>query len=340
MYGLISEGYLMHYGVKGMKWGVRHDLKTVGRRAKSSYSNAKNHVKNGYKSVSKTIKNRNNNLTPQQLAERERRKAIAKKVAIGVGIVVAAGLVVAAAKPTGDIGVMYGKRFINQGADELSTMPISELGNQDLVLEKGKTTLQRLTKDSLEAESAKDIVYATHTRNDTNIYKGYFGITNAPHSIGDKRKIQIQTRGVVSDIKGPSERRRVMYFMQEINANPEFKAAFERDLARKYKRKIKVDSSHSRKYYSDFLNCFGEAKSESRDMYIAKLARHGYNMLPDDNDRGWMGTSPVILLDAANTTVITGQRAKRKSDTVNGILKANSFMIHEGLSKWEQILIT
>lgn len=28
------EPYLMHYGVKGMKWGVRHDYETVGRENK------------------------------------------------------------------------------------------------------------------------------------------------------------------------------------------------------------------------------------------------------------------------------------------------------------------
>ena len=27
---LISEDYLMHYGVKGMKWGVRHDKNPDG----------------------------------------------------------------------------------------------------------------------------------------------------------------------------------------------------------------------------------------------------------------------------------------------------------------------
>lgn len=40
MYGLISEDYLMHHGVKGMKWGVRHDYVPVGRKRSGKASNS------------------------------------------------------------------------------------------------------------------------------------------------------------------------------------------------------------------------------------------------------------------------------------------------------------
>lgn len=48
MYNLISEDYLMHYGVKGMKWGVRHDPERVGR-VKTAWSNMRSAQKQANK---------------------------------------------------------------------------------------------------------------------------------------------------------------------------------------------------------------------------------------------------------------------------------------------------
>jgi hypothetical protein len=57
---------LVHFGVKGMHWGIRRDYQGLGRRSR----------------------------TPASQAKYERRKKIAKRVAIGVG---AAGLIAAGA---------------------------------------------------------------------------------------------------------------------------------------------------------------------------------------------------------------------------------------------------
>ena len=52
MYGLISQDYLVHHGIKGMKWGIRHDPERLGRQRGSKQSS----VRKKKKGLTKTTK--------------------------------------------------------------------------------------------------------------------------------------------------------------------------------------------------------------------------------------------------------------------------------------------
>lgn len=48
-----DNDYLMHYGKKGMKWGVRHDRQRLGSRHKSKSASASNNKSAATKNLSK-----------------------------------------------------------------------------------------------------------------------------------------------------------------------------------------------------------------------------------------------------------------------------------------------
>ena len=283
-----NSPYLIHYGVKGMKWGVRHDRERSGDRQKS-FSN-----------------------TPK------RKMSTAKKVAIGV--MVAAGAIAAAyaVKAIGDKAITDNFLIATQGrgASDMAYSYIDEYGSQlnpkDLVIPKG-TKLQRIVKaknieELNKLESAKDIAYATYDKNDNNIYKAYFGQVHKGQYVTKLK--------ATNELKSPSERKRLMAFMG-LMTNPSFRQQFEKDFD------TKVDTKNTAQYYSPFFEKLGSSSIKSREMYFKKVRDMGYNILVDDNDVGYLGKTPIILLDRHNDSVITGKKKMNYITRALAIMKAD-----------------
>lgn len=138
MNNLISEDYLMHYGIKGMKWGVRRFQNYDGTRIKKAGSAAKKYAsKKAYNSERSAYK-RSKSMSDEQLRAankryqleqqyrqnvrtdvRDSRSYVGKQLNKSGSILVSAAVGAAA----GGAGAMIGKKILN----EASTMDIGAL---------------------------------------------------------------------------------------------------------------------------------------------------------------------------------------------------------------------
>lgn len=110
---LISEDYLMHHGVKGMKWGVRHDPQPTGRmRRRAANQQYRQSVKaagrrniqafrenygsrEARRSANQQFRNEVNEAkqkSKEAFALTDKQKKIAKRIAIGAAVVAGVGL--------------------------------------------------------------------------------------------------------------------------------------------------------------------------------------------------------------------------------------------------------
>ena len=178
------ENELMHYGVKGMKWGVRKEYE---------YSS------NGYGRGSVVTKNQNQNQNNQVTTNKKKPMSRAKKVAIGAAVT--AGIVAGAygAYKLSSIrnanNINSGKAFVEQ-SDRLNTK-VSDLVNSaktkitgkqyvDTYIEQG-TTFSRIQTSSKFENHA---FYATYKKRDQEKYMGLFGKNLSSRADYDARKAE------------------------------------------------------------------------------------------------------------------------------------------------------
>jgi len=170
---LTSEDYLMHHGVKGMKWGVRHDPQSTGRMRRRAANQQ-------YRQSVKTAGRRNIQAFRENYGSREARrssnqqfrnevnaakqknkeafalsnkqKKLLKGAAIGAAVVGAGAIGMAALKSgIGKAAISKGAKYLRMGKTDAKIMKI---GVKDAI-NSGKSNLKR-TVDNKRAEAYVD----------------------------------------------------------------------------------------------------------------------------------------------------------------------------------------
>lgn len=274
---------------------------------------AKKHLHQEEEKIRKSLKKK----YPQQAKNDELVRNIARGVAVAaiVGSVAYVGVNSASYAKAFDVQLDITAKYMDEGHRAASVIAktmdidISKLSDSDEVITAG-TTLQRVirdygdTKNALSMEKAKDFIYATFDKNDNEIYKTLF------NARGSGKKL-ITTRDVVEDLKMPSAFKRATAFT-DLLKDKSFADLFKKDLEdsgliNKYSKRDLSRLSNG-KLYNLFNIIAGNSGMKSPKLYFDKISQMGYNAIRDDNDSGYLGKTPLILLNASKDTILIGHK--------------------------------
>lgn len=264
---VVQNGELFHYGVKGMKWGVRR------------YQNADG-------SLTPTGKKR---YTDKEISEYRKRKISEAPTKEESPRGANKGWYKNAPKAT------LIREMRREEAEALKAEKKINTRKDSFVLKKG-TTLHRSTYNPDERDR-EGHAFATFKGKDA---KGYAS-RNKLFS-GGKKTFDMEMMAT-EDLISPSKKERIDTFVKLMMDDPKFGEAYQ---AQKQTYQLLKDPNKAKKVertvkglekeYDMFAVSLG-GSAELRERYFSELSKKGYNMIIDDADAGIISNSPVIVFD-------------------------------------------
>lgn len=276
---------LYHYGVKGMKWGIRRYQNkdgTLTSKGKKRYE-----------------KSNDNSNDEDEIKNNKSRKILTKRnIAIGATAVGASLAVMGAMYVYKKSNPTIHVKYMNFG----EIIDINSLSSKDIVVKKG-TKFHRVSSKSVEdyAEDGKRI-YTSYLKSDARIYK-----EEMPKFI---RKWGNQ--GIISD-DGKTSYEHIMKMNKDIKA-PSKKLMAE--IYMKVTGNNEVDSGRYQRFMEN-LNNNDNPDTKKFFQYVKNL---GYNAILDENDAGNFTKSPLILLNPKDDIETSKSHKIRKLESIMNVI--------------------
>ena len=348
---------LYHYGVKGMKWGVRRfqnkdgSLTPTGKRRydepnQQNNSSPKSNQQPGSNAKKYKIpKNKSlhrlkleEKYMKQGMSREEAEQAAAKRIRTEQFVAVAAGVTVASA-------VAYAKY---KGY------------TTDKVFEKN-TDFQRIMRLAENAEIREGRQYLAVNKNDKIKYKGLLGSSFDTNIRADKKINDVFGKETVREavydvtvknkeaVKVASRKRAEDAFMKLYNEDPDFRKGLQeraKDFSQEarflkpFAEKLgdgKLEKHKLRKYGYDIFNTLlvdnDERSVSNANKFYDTLRKQGMNALMDVNDKKYSGYDtkmPIITFDGKYDYV---KREMSRSEIMSNNNKANNLLLRPAIMK-------